>query len=127
MVAGAQRFCEYVLDSRGFHNGPDTTASDHSGSRGGRTQEDSSTSKFANNFMRNGILLNGNFDHRFPCRFRCLPNGLRYFVRLSKTVPDAPLMVSGNDQRTETETTPTLNDLGATVDKHDLLGGVAFL
>src|ERR1700731_2058389 len=77
--------------------------------------------------MRDCILIDRDRNHRFSGRFGGLAYCLGNFVRFAEAISDASLVVTGDDQRAETETASTLHHLRTAVDEHHFLGRVAFL
>src|SRR5450432_4404473 len=71
--------------------------------------------------MWNGRVLEGNQNHLRAGEFAAATDGVRDFSRLAQTDPDASLFVAHDHQRAETEATAALDDLGGTVDEHNLL------
>jgi hypothetical protein len=127
VVAGTQRFGQYIFYTGGFDDGPHTATGNHAGSRRSRTQQNSSAAKFPNYLVRNCIFLNGDRDHRIPRRLGCFANCLRDFIRFAKAVPNTTFVIPGDDQCAETEPAPTFNHFRAAVDEHHFLGRIAFL
>ncbi len=66
-------------------------ARDDAGSGRGGLEQHATATEFADDFMRNGILVDGHLDHPFLRRLGRLANGLADFVGLAKPMPTRPL------------------------------------
>ena len=127
MIIGTQGLCEHIADSSRFDYGTDATTCNHSGSRGSGSQKDSSSAVFTSDFMRDSILPNRDLDERLLRGLTSLPNSLGNLVGFSKAAANLTFAVAGYDQGTEAEAAATLYDLGAPIDKDNLLGESGFV
>jgi hypothetical protein len=120
-IVGAKGFGEDVANSRSFDDGAHSAPCDHAGSRRCGLKQHAAASKLTEDFVRNGIFVDGDVDHSLLGRFGGFANGLADFVGLAETNADATTVIAGNDQRTKAETPTTLDDLRAAVDEDHLL------
>ena len=67
-------------------------------------------------------ILNGNLDHPFLRGVCCFSDGFADFVSLAKADSDLAFLIAGDDEGAEAEAAATFYDLGAAVDKDNLLG-----
>jgi hypothetical protein len=79
----------------------------------------------ANDFVRNRSASHRDRDHVAARSVDSLAYGLRNFVRLSGSKPDAALSVSNRDERVEGEATSALHDLGDAIDGDHVLDELA--
>ena len=84
-------------------------------------EQHAAATEFAEDFMRNGVLVDGHVDHSLLGGFGGLADGLAHFVRLAETDADAAVVVTGDDERAEAEAASALDDLCASVDEDHLL------
>jgi hypothetical protein len=70
--------------------------------------------------MRNGVAGNADGRHCGAAVLTALADGVGHFVGLAQTDADLALLVTGDDQRTEAESTTAFDDLRGTVDEQDL-------
>jgi hypothetical protein len=93
-------------------------AGDDAGAGRGRTQHHFGAAIAAENFVRNGRILQGNGDHPLLGHFAPFADGFGNFDRLAQAEADAAVFVAGDDQRAETEAAAAFDDFGGTVDEN---------
>ena len=89
----------------------DTAARDDASSGRSWLEQHAAATEFAEDFMRDGVLVNGHIDHSLLRGFGGLADGLADFVGLAEADADAAVVVAGNDQSAEAEATSALDDL----------------
>jgi hypothetical protein len=78
----------------------------------------------SDHFVRDRAPGQGDLNHATARRFDRLADGLGDLVRLAGGKADASLTVADGDERVEREAPPTLDDLGDTVDRDNVLDQV---
>ena len=125
MVARAERLGQHVLDARRFDDRTHAATGDDAGTGRRRTQQHAATTELAHHLVRDRVLVHGHFDHRLAGGFGSLADRFGDLVGLAEPAAYLAVVVTRDDQRAERETASTFDDLGASVDEHDLFGRFA--
>ena len=122
----AERFGQHVLDARRFDDRTHAAAGDDAGAGRRRTQQHATTAVFADHLVRNRVLVDG---HTLTIALRADSEALRIAsatsLALPKPQPTLPSWSPATIKRAEGKPAATFDDLGASVDEHDLLGRFA--
>ena len=114
-VAGAQRLCADVLDTRQLDDSADGAAGDHAGTGGCGLEYDHGSAEFTHVFMGDGRAL---ARDAVEVLFRIvdpLADRIGNFGGFSEPDADDPVTVADDDQGCELEDSAALNRLGNTV------------
>jgi len=68
--------------------------------------------------MRDGSILQFDFDQITTSSFTTLADSFRHFLGLAKSHADLAILISNNDECAEGEATATLHHFGATINMH---------
>src|SRR5690606_999996 len=120
-VGRAERLAEHVVDAGALQHGADRTAGDHTGTRGGRAQQDDAGGVLTLHLVRDGALDARDAEEVLLRLLDALGDGGRNFLGLAVTHAHHAVAVADDDQRGEAEPPAALDDLGDPVDGHDLL------
>ena len=120
MVGGTEGFGNNVTHARCFQHGADGVAGNQAGTGGGGLQEHLAAAEFGVDFMRNRAVGDGDRAKLALGGFRSLADGVCHFIGLAEAEAYAAFHVSAHDEGGEGEAAAALDDLGATVDEHNL-------
>ncbi len=126
-VARAERLGEQVLDAGRFDHGADAATGDEAGTGRGRTEKHAATAELAEDFVRNGVALEGNGFEMLAGRISGFADGFGDFVGLAESDADLALAIADDEERAEAEATATLDDLGASIDENDFFEKVGLV
>jgi hypothetical protein len=101
-------------------HGTSAAACDNTRSRGGGLEHDVTAAMGTDHFMRDGVVTEANRDHVLLGPFSGLFDRISDFVSLAKTDTNLALLVTSNHKCAETEPTPTLHHLSASIDVNHL-------
>ena len=97
-----------------------TTLAWLAGTGGGGLQKHLAAAEFGVDFMRNRAVGDGDRAKLALGGFRSLADGVCHFIGLAEAEAYAAFHVSAHDEGGEGEAAAALDDLGATVDEHNL-------
>src|ERR1051325_11205522 len=124
-VFGTERFAQNIFHADRFNDVANRFARDDARSRRGRTEQHARAAEFGKNFVRDRRVHEGNRDHAQLGVFAALANRVSHFAGFAEANADFAFLVANDNERAETETTPTLHDFGRAVDENHFLGQVA--
>ena len=82
------------LDTGDLQNGTDSAAGNHAGTLGSGLHQHLTGTKFADDFVRNGGSLEGNFNHVLLRIFNALADSVRDFAGFSDTKTNGTISVT---------------------------------
>src|SRR5699024_11201901 len=121
-VGRAERLAQHVMNTGALQNCTDRTTGDHTGTRGGRTQQDHTCGLLTLDLVRDRSLDTGYSEEVLLRLLHALGDRGRHFLGLAVTNTDHAVAVTDDEQCGEGEATAALDDLRDPVDGHDLLG-----